>query len=133
MKVRMCVNNQTFNNVPYGLRKGRKSLEGSAGKNSFYCIFARKKRKNAGAGERGTWPPLVRPPSATRVVRCSIPRCSAKPGGGRRAAAAKEVCCPFFHAASSAAARSADACGFSRIGCSIPRCTRSDSGAGGGR
>ena len=30
-------------------------------------------------------------------------------------------------------ARSADACGFSRIGCSTPWCTRSDSGAGGGR
>jgi len=117
----------------------------SAGNNSFYS-FCGKNCKNPilyffgpggkrilHCGRAGQLAAAAAAANCYASIRRSIPRCSAKPGGGRRADAAKEVRFPFFHAASSAAARSADACGFSRIGCSTPWCTRSDSGAGGGR
>lgn len=104
----------------------------------LFIVFSRAEKKNAVsvAGERGTWPPLVRPPSATRAVRCRTPRCSTRAsgaGGGRRADAAKEVRFPSFLRQARRGRVSASAGGFSRIGCSIPRCSRSVSGAGGGR
>lgn len=89
-------------------------------KNPFLLFFCGPAEKEIPCGRAGQLPAAGAAGNGYASERCSIPRCSAKPGGGRRADAAKEVRFPFFHAASSAAARSADACGFSRIGCSIP-------------
>ena len=111
----------------------------SAGNNSFYCIFARQKRKSVSenaASEQGHLAAAGAAAKCYASERCSIPRCSAKPGAARALAGrAQEV---RFHSGLRQALRgrdSASAGGYRAVPvrCSIPWCTRSDSGAGGGR
>ena len=147
--ISMCLN-EWPNNNPDGFagarEKGLGLLMKSAGKNSFYSFcgqncknpflyfFCGPAEKEIPCGRAGQLPAAGAAGNGYASERCSIPRRSAKPGAARDLAGrAQEVRFPAVFAASSAAARSADACGFSRIGCSIPRCTRSASVAGGGR
>lgn len=129
------------------LKKMSGSLKGSAGKN-IYKFFSRDRKEKCSSGRAGQLAAAGAAANAcagavTRPMAFKTANCYASSKMQNTALFGEAGSGPFLgtrtgglfqpHAASGATARSAGARDISRIGCSTPWCTRSDSGAGGGR